>query len=64
MSATIPTMASPEAIPDHAALVEILSAPDGPPRLTLDIGGSADLDGDGLVTVHLDDDGELIFEDA
>jgi len=52
-------------IPDHAALRSILQAPDGPPRMILDIGGSADLDGDGLVTVHLADDGDtLIFEDA
>lgn len=64
MSATIPSMVDPEAIPDHAALKSLLSAPDGPPRMTLDIGGSADLDGDGLVTVRLDDAGELIFEDA
>lgn len=64
MSATIPTMASPEAIPDHAALVAILSADGGPPHMILDIGGSADLDGDGLVTVSLDDDGGLVFEDA
>lgn len=63
MSATMPSM-SPEAIPDHAALKALLSAEDGPPRLTLDIGGSADLDGDGLVTVSLDDNGELVFKDA
>lgn len=57
-------MTAPEAIPDHAALRSILSAPDAPPRITLDIGGSKDIDGDGLVTVRLDDADELVFEDA
>lgn len=52
-------------IPDHAALRSILQNPDGPPRMILDIGGSEDIDGDGLVTVRLAADGEaLIFEDA
>ena len=55
---------SPDSIPDHAAIRAILNAPDGPPRVTLDIGGSADIDGDGVVTVRLDADGELVFEDA
>lgn len=60
----MPSMVTPEAIPDHAALAAILSAPDGPPHMILDIGGSADLDGDGLVQVSLDGDGGLVFEDA
>lgn len=51
-------------VPDHAALKQILSAENAPPRLTLDIGGSEDLNRDGVVTVSLDDDGELVFEDA
>lgn len=57
-------MADPNSIPDHGAIKAILNDPSGPPRLTLDIGGSEDLDGDGLVTVSLDADGELVFEDA
>ena len=64
MSATIPSMVDPETIPDHAALKSLLSAPDGPPHMILDIGGSADLNGDGLVKVALDDVGDLVFEDA
>lgn len=52
-------------IPDHSALREILQSEGAPPRLVLDIGGSDDLDGDGLVEVSLADDGEtLIFKDA
>lgn len=54
----------PDTVPGHEALKEILSAPDAPPRLTLDIGGSEDLDGDGIVTVRLDTDGERVIEDA
>lgn len=57
-------MADPNSIPDHEALRVLLSSPDAPPRLTLDIGGSEDVDGDGLVTVFLGADGELVFEDA
>lgn len=45
-------------------LIAILSAEGAPPTITLDIGGSEDLDGDGIVTVSLDADGALIFEDA
>lgn len=52
-------------IPDHAALRELLSAEGAPPHLILDIGGSADIDGDGLVRVTLGNgNGELIFEDV
>ena len=57
-------MVDPDSIPDHPAIKAILSDPQGPPRITLDIGGSEDLDGDGLVTVSLGADGELVFEDA
>lgn len=53
-----------DTVPDHEALKKILSAPDAPPRLTLDIGGSEDIDGDGIVTVRLDADDELVIEDA
>lgn len=52
-------------LPGHDQIREILTAEGAPPRITLDIGGSDDLDGDGLVTVSLGDDGhELVFEDA
>ena len=52
-------------IPDHDQIRTILTADGAPPRITLDIGGSDDLDGDGIVTVRLGDDGhELVFEDA
>lgn len=53
-----------ELIPDHEGLIEILSAEDAPPHIILDIGGSADLNGDGLVQVSLDEDGNLFFQDA
>lgn len=52
-------------IPDHDQIRAILQAEGAPPRITLDVGGSDDLDGDGLVTVSLGDDRhELAFEDA
>jgi len=51
-------------IPDTAALVAILSAEGAPPYIVLDIGGSADLDGDGLVEVSLDDQGQLVQRDV
>lgn len=52
-------------IPDQAALRSILQAADAPPRIILDIGGSADIDGNGLVSARLAEDGfALIFEDA
>lgn len=52
-------------IPDHGQIRSILQSEGAPPRITLDIGGSEDLDGDGLVNVHLGDDGhELVFEEA
>lgn len=57
-------MVDPAVIPDHDAIKVLLNDPDGPPRIVLDIGGSEDLDGDGLVSVSLDADGELVFEDA
>lgn len=52
-------------IPDHDQIRSILQAEGAPPRITLDLGGSDDIDGDGLVNVSLgDDDHELVFEDA
>lgn len=55
----------PAALPGHDEIRNILQSEGAPPRITLDIGGSEDLDGDGLVTVSLGDDGhELVFEDA
>ena len=52
-------------IPDHDQIRAILQAEGAPPRITLDIGGSEDLNGDGLVSVSLGEDGhELVFEDA
>lgn len=52
-------------IPDHDQIRAILQGEYAPPRITLDIGGSDDLDGDGVVIVSLGDDGhELVFEDA
>lgn len=55
----------PTALPGHDEIRSILQAEGAPPRITLDIGGSDDVDGDGLVTVSLGDDGdELVFEDA
>ncbi|MCI1017855.1 hypothetical protein HWD99_04375 [Microbacterium sp. C5A9] len=51
--------------PGHDQVRAILTAEGVPPRITLDIGGSDDLSGDGLVNVRLGDDGhELVFEDA
>ena len=57
-------MVTPEAIPDHDALRAILAADGAPPHIILDIGGSADLYGYGLVKATLDDAGALVFEDA
>ena len=57
-------MVTPEAIPDHDALRAILAADGAPPHIILDIGGSADLYGYGLVKATLDDAGALDFEDA
>jgi hypothetical protein len=54
----------PTRIPDHDALVELLSAPGAAPRIVLDVGGSSDLDGDGLVEASLDDAGELVLRDV
>jgi len=51
-------------IPDHASLKEMLSAEGAPPYLVLDLGGSADLNADGIVSVLLGDDGELVFRDV
>lgn len=62
-------MVNPESIPDHDQLIEILSAEGAPPRIILDLGNSedesgrlADLDGDNLVMVSLED-GQLVFKD-
>jgi hypothetical protein len=54
----------PDTIPDHAALREALMAPGAPEYMILDIGGSADLNGDGLVRVELCTDGSLEFTDV
>lgn len=51
-------------IPDSAALIEILKSAGAPPRIMLDIGGSEDLDGDGVVYASLDEAGALLIEDA
>lgn len=51
-------------IPDHEAIIAILRADGAPPHIILDIGGSADLNGNGLVKASLDADGVLVFEDA
>lgn len=51
-------------IPDRDEIVTILSAPGAPPHIVLDIGGSADLNGDGLVRASLDADGGLVLEDV
>ncbi|QZD98611.1 hypothetical protein SEA_JEMERALD_23 [Microbacterium phage Jemerald] len=51
-------------LPDHDALKAILSEEGAPPYIVLDIGGSEDLDGDGLVSVALTDAGELTFKDV
>ncbi|QCW22291.1 hypothetical protein SEA_LUNA18_23 [Microbacterium phage Luna18] len=55
---------APQEVPDHDGLREILSAEGAPPCIVLDIGGSADLDGDGLVSVALDENGDLEFKDV
>lgn len=52
-------------LPGRDEIRSILQSEGAPPRITLDIGGSEDLDGDGLVNVSLGNDGhELVFEDA
>lgn len=51
-------------IPSQEELVAILSTPGAPPRLTLDIGGSEDIDGDGIVIASLDSQGNLVIEDG
>lgn len=52
-------------LPAHDQVRAILTAEGAPPRLTLDIASSKDLDGDGMVNVRLGDDGhELVLEDA
>ena len=51
-------------LPGADQIREILTADGAPPHIILDIGGSADIDGDGLVRARLDDAGELVFEDA
>ncbi len=51
-------------IPGQDAIIAILSADGAPPHIILDIGGSADLNGDGLVKASLDDAGALVLEDA
>lgn len=57
-------MVDPTGVPSHEEVKSLLRAEGAPPYITLDIGGSADLDGDGLVRASLGPDGELIFEDV
>lgn len=54
----------PSEIPGHAELVALLSEPGAPPVLTLDIGGSEDINGNGLVQASLDGNGALILQDV
>ncbi|MDR6142030.1 tetrahydromethanopterin S-methyltransferase subunit A [Microbacterium foliorum] len=55
----------PANVPGHDEIRRILQSEGAPPHMTLDIGGSEDVDGDGLVTVSLGEDGhELVFKDA
>lgn len=52
-------------VPGHDEIRRILQSEGAPPHMTLDIGGSEDVDGDGLVIVSLGEDGhELVFKDA
>lgn len=51
-------------IPSHDQIRKILTAEGAPPYIVLDIGGSADLNGDGLVRAQIGIDGELDFEDV
>lgn len=51
-------------IPDQEEIVAILRADGAPPHIILDIGGSADLNGNGLLKASLDANGELVFEDV
>lgn len=57
-------MITPNDLPDPGALVAVLSEEGAPTRLTLDIGGSADIDGDGIVIASLDSEGKLVLEDG
>lgn len=57
-------MIAPEDLPNRHELIDVLSAEGAPPKITLDIGGSEDIDGDGIVTASLNEQGELILEDA
>ncbi|MEG2887204.1 MAG: hypothetical protein RR853_08775 [Aurantimicrobium sp.] len=50
-------------IPGQDQLVEALQAEGAPPHFDLDIGGSADIDGDGLVRVSLGEYSQLVFTD-
>lgn len=51
-------------IPGRDQIIEILRAEGAPLHVVLDIGGSADLNGDGLVRAFLDAQGELQIEDV
>ena len=51
-------------IPGQDELVAILTAEGAPSCITLDIGGSEDLDGDGLVEASLDEHGKLVLRDV
>lgn len=56
-------MTDPNALPATDELVAILSAEGAPPSIILDIGGSEDLNGNGLVQASLDDQGQLALRD-
>lgn len=56
-------MADGSQIPDHDAIRALLEAEGAPSSIVLDIGGSEDLNGDGLVSASLVA-GLLVFEDV
>lgn len=57
-------VARAEKIPGQDEIIAILSADGAPPHILLDIGGSADLNGDGVVRASLGADGGLVLEDV
>lgn len=58
------TKAQRAALPGQDELLEILTAEGAPPRIILDVGGSADVNGNGLVEASLDDLGRLVMRDV
>lgn len=55
---------STDNIPGRSQIIEILRSYGAPPHIVLDIGGSEDLNGNGLVRAFLDEHGELQIEDV